>query len=119
MVSVELQNIRMHGFHGVFEGEKKTGSLYEINIKVNYEEGKADFNDLKQTINYSELFGIIKKRMQIPTPLLEKVAERIIGRIKHEYPNATEVILSIFKLQAPIEGIEGKVGVTMHKRYNG
>ena len=119
MVSIELQNIRLQAFHGIYEGEKKTGSMYDLSIKISYDEGKADFEELKDTINYSEVFAIVKRQMQIPTPLLEKVADGIIRRIKHQFPHTREVILSIFKLQAPIENFEGKIGVTMHKQFDG
>jgi dihydroneopterin aldolase len=118
MVSVELKNIRIYAFHGIYEGENRTGSPYEVGVKVCYEEGKADFSDINDTINYADLFSIVKQRMLVPTPLLEKVADGIIRRIKHQYPNIREVILSIYKLEAPIENFEGKVGVTMHKRFN-
>jgi dihydroneopterin aldolase len=119
MVSIELQNIRLQAFHGIYEGESKTGSTYEISIKVSFEEGKNEFSDIRDTINYAELFSIVKQRMQVATPLLEKVADGIIRRIKHQYPHTREVSLSIYKLQAPIENFEGKIGVTLHKRFDG
>ncbi len=119
MVSIELLNLRMHAFHGIHEGERKTGSEYELNITVNFEEGKIEFNDLSDTIDYAEVFTIVKQYMQIPTTLLENVADSIIRRIKQQYPNTAEVILSIYKLQAPIENFDGKIGVTLHKRFDG
>ena len=119
MVSIELQNIRLHAFHGLYEGEKKTGSIYDLSIKISFDEEKSDFEDLKDTINYEDVFAIVKQRMQIPTPLLEKVADGIILRIKLQFPLTREIILSIFKLQAPIENFEGKIGVTIHKRFDG
>ncbi|MFM9911217.1 MAG: dihydroneopterin aldolase [Chitinophagaceae bacterium] len=118
MISIELQNIRMHAFHGIFEGEKKTGSNYELTIKVSYEEGNSRFEDIKETISYTEIFAIIKQRMKISTPLLEKVADSIIKRIRHQFPNTREISISIYKLEAPIENFEGKIGITMHKKFN-
>ncbi len=118
MVTIELQNLRMRAYHGFYEGEINTGSLYDVSIKVSYEEGRTDFSDIRQTINYAEVFDIIRQRMQAPTPLLEKVADGIIRRIKHQYPNTKEVVISIFKLQPPIESFEGKIGITMHKKFD-
>ncbi len=118
MVSIELLNLKMHAFHGIYEGERKTGSEYEINIKVNFDEGGIQFYDLRDTIDYGKIFTMVKQCMQIPTPLLEKVADTIIRAIKQQYPEITEVILSIYKLQAPVENFDGKIGVTLHKRFN-
>ena len=118
MVAIELQNVRLQAFHGIYEGEKKTGSPYEVNIKVTYEEGDAQFDDLRNTINYVDIFEIVKQRMLIPTPLLEKVAEGIIRKIRHRYPFTREISLSIYKLEAPIENFQGKIGITMCKQFD-
>ena len=117
MVAIELQNIRLHAYHGIYEGEQHTGSPYEVNIKVVYDEGNTQFDNLKNTINYVEVFEIVKQRMKVATPLLEKLAEGIIRKIKHQYPFTKEVVLSIYKLEAPIENFQGKIGVTMQKQF--
>lgn len=118
MVTIELQNIRLHAFHGVYEGEKKTGSPYDVSVKVIYEEGSAQFDNLENTINYVAVFGIIKERMNIPLPLLEKVALGIIEEIKHRWPFAVEIMVSIYKLEPPIENFQGKIGVSIDKKFN-
>lgn len=117
MVSIELHNLRLHAYHGLYEGESKTGSAYEVNVKVTYDEGSVQFDDIRNTINYVDVFEIVKNRMAVPTPLLEKVAEGIIRRIKHQYPFAYDVTISIYKLEPPIEGIQGKIGITMRKEW--
>ncbi len=118
MISVELKDIELHAYHGIYEGEEKTGNPYIINLEVKYEEKDIDLDDITQTINYVDLYTIVKNRMQIPTGLLEKICESIIRHIRHQYPFISEVNLSIFKLQAPIRDFQGKVGVTMNKKFN-
>jgi len=118
MVTIELQNIRLQGYHGIYEGENKLGSVYEITVRVSYEEGQSVFDNVSETINYAEIYTIVKQRMLVATPLIEKLADDIAGLIKDQYPQSMEIVLSIYKLNAPIQGFEGKVGVTMHKRYD-
>lgn len=118
MVTIELQKIILHAYHGIYEGEAKVGSDYEVNLSVSYDEGKSNFDSINATINYAELFEIVQHRMKAPTPLLEKVAEGIIRKIKHRYSYAKEIVISIYKLQPPIQGFQGKVGITMHKRFD-
>jgi len=48
---------------------------------------------------------------------LEKICQGIILNIKHQHPSVSEIKISIFKLQAPIEHFVGKVGVTMHRSF--
>jgi dihydroneopterin aldolase len=119
MVVIELNQVKLHAFHGVYEGEKLTGSAYEINVRVAYEEGDSTFDDLKNTINYVEILEIVKQRMRIPSGLLEKVASDIISRIRDQYPFTREISFSIYKLDAPVENFQGKIGVTLHKKFDG
>jgi len=117
MVVIELQNVQFQAYHGLYEGEEKIGSPYEVNVKITYDEGDTTFDDLKNTINYVEIFDIVKQRMTVPTPLLEKVAQGILRKIKHHYPFVSEVMISIYKLQPPIPGFQGKVGISMTKKF--
>jgi dihydroneopterin aldolase len=118
MTTIELQNILLHAYHGVYAGEQKTGSPYDVSVKVIYDENGSQFDYLENTINYVAVFGIIKERMQLPMPLLEKVALGIIGEIKQRWPFSVEIMVSIFKLEPPIENFQGRVGVTIHQRFN-
>lgn len=117
MVTVELRDIRLFGRHGVYELEKLTGNEYEVNLWVSYEEGETDFDSIAKTIAYEQLFDIVRQRMMIDTPLLEKVCYSIIRKIRYKFPFATEVKISIYKLQAAIPYLDGKVGVSMHKIF--
>jgi len=119
MVVIELQQVLVHGFHGVYAGEEKTGCNYEVNVKVAYEEGDTTFDDLKNTIDYVEVLDIVKQRMAEATGLLEKVADGIILAIKSRYSFTTEITLSIYKLDAPVFNFQGKIGVTLHKKFDG
>jgi dihydroneopterin aldolase len=118
MVTIELQNIRLHAFHGVYEGERKTGSPYDVSIRVVYDEGDSRFDKLENTINYVAVFGIIRQRMKTPSPLLEKVALEMIEEIKQRWPFTVEIMVSVYKLEPPIENFQGRVGVSLHKRFN-
>ncbi len=118
MTSIELKDIRLHGAHGIYHGESKTGNIYQVDLCVKYEERTATFNTIDDTISYVELYDILRQRMQFPTPLLEKLCFDIIHQVKQQYPFIAEVMISIYKLQAPIENFEGKVGVSLHKIFN-
>jgi len=119
MVVIEVNQVKLHAFHGIYEEEKLTGSNYEVSVQVTYEEGDSTFDDLKNTINYVEILEIVKQRMRIPTGLLEKVADDIIRTIKQQYPFSTGISFSIYKLDAPVENFQGKIGVTLHKKFDG
>lgn len=118
MISIELKDIRLYARHGFYKEEPKTGNLYHIDLCVKYEEGNTKFSTLTDTINYVELYDILRQRMQIPTALLEKLCDEIIQQIKTQYPFIAEAMISVSKIQAPIENFEGKVGVSLHKIFD-
>jgi 7,8-dihydroneopterin aldolase/epimerase/oxygenase len=118
MLTVHLHNLLFFAYHGVYDGETKVGSDYEVQLNVSYEEKKVKFDSLKNVLNYAELYEIVRKRMAVPTPLLEEVAESIIRKIRHEYSFVKDITISIFKLQPPIENFQGKLGVTLHKKWS-
>lgn len=118
MVTVQLHNLIFSGRHGVFKEELATGNTFEVNLDVLYDEGQRPFEGLDSIVNYVILFDIIKTRMQQPSPLLEKIADEIIIKIREYYPFIREVILSIYKLQAPIGNFQGKAGMTLQKKFD-
>jgi len=118
MISIELRNVRIHAFHGMYEGEEKLGNDFIVNIAVKYEEHLNDLDDLNNTVDYVNLFDIVKKRMQVPTVLLEKVCDGIVRHVKHQYSFVREIDISVYKLQPPIPQFEGRVGVSMNKKFN-
>lgn len=119
MVTVRLHNLIFSGNHGVFKEELATGNTFEVHLDVLYDEKDRPFESLDTIVNYVNLFAIVKQRMHQPSPLLEKIADEIIGKIKVQYPFIREVILSIYKLQAPIGNFQGKAGMTLHKKFEG
>jgi dihydroneopterin aldolase len=119
MITVELKDIRMHAFHGFYEGENIEGSPYEIQLKVQYAEREgSEYKDIHETIDYAALYTIVRQRMMVPSPLLEKVAISIIRNIKHAYPVARNITLSIYKMNPPIPLMEGSVGITLSKTFD-
>ncbi|HUB59326.1 MAG TPA: dihydroneopterin aldolase [Puia sp.] len=119
MVTVQLHKLIFSGRHGVFKEELATGNTFEVNLDVLYDETRHPFGGLDSIVNYVNLFGIVKERMHQPSPLLEKIADEIIGKIREQYPFIREVILSIYKLQAPIGNFQGKAGITLHRKFGG
>src|SRR5687767_5590451 len=117
MLTIHLSNLVFHAFHGVYESERQIGGNYEVDVTVKYEEGDTQLDNVNNIVNYEVIFEIVRKRMSIPTPLLEEVTEAIVRKIKHQYRQLSEIAVSIYKLQPPIAGLQGKVGVTLHKIF--
>jgi dihydroneopterin aldolase len=117
MVTIELQNLIFYVHHGIYEEERRVMNSFEVNLSVSYPEINPVYERISDTISYVNLFKIVQEKMKDPVFLLEKICQGIILNIKHQYPAVSEIRISVFKLQAPIEHFIGKVGVTMHRSF--
>ncbi len=117
MVTVQLHNLIFSGHHGAIKEELTTGNTFEVHLDVMYDEKDRPFESLETIVNYVNLFSIIKQRMHQPSPLLEKIADEIIRKIKEVYPFIREMTLSIYKLQAPIGNFQGKAGISLNRKF--
>ena len=117
MLTIQLHHLIFFAHHGIHEEELLTANSFEVNLDVVFDEKKSKFDSLDETLDYVTLYDIVKKQMQIPTPLLEKICKEIIGKIKKGFPIIREIEISIKKLNMPIENFHGSVGVKMKKKF--
>lgn len=117
MVTIHLDKLRFNAFHGILDEERILGNEYLVDCTVNFYEREEVIVHIGDTINYVTVFDIIKKRMSIPTHLLETVAMQIGFEIYELFPQVKSISVSITKLHPPIEAIQGSVGVKWHKEF--
>ena len=117
MLSIHLYNIKFYSFHGVHEEETKLGGEFELDMTVMFEESVNIISELRESINYSDLYDIAKEQMNTPTALLETVVMRIGEEVHQRYSAVKEITISLKKLHPPIMQIQGSVGVSWNKKY--
>lgn len=93
------------------------GNEYEVNCDVEFHENVDVIMHIDDTINYVTIDQIIRRRMAIPTPLLETVIMEIGNEIHSHFPILKSIKISIKKLHVPIKGIQGSAGVTWQKHF--
>jgi dihydroneopterin aldolase len=112
MLLIHLHNLKFHAYHGVFEEERIIGNDYEVNLSVGFEPKQFPIQHLNQTLDYTQLYQLVKKRMSQPTPLLETIATEIAAEIQSQYSEVAKISISIKKLYPPVNNFEGSVGVS-------
>jgi dihydroneopterin aldolase len=117
MVTVELQNLFFNAFHGIHEEEKILGNEYVVNAIVEFPEIAEVISYMNETVNYAVIYEIIRKRMSIPTPLLETIAMEAGNEIHLHFPQIKFISLSIKKMHPPIEGMQGSAMVSWKKEF--
>ncbi len=101
----------------MFEEEAIVGTSFEVNLSIEFESEEV-IQSLKQTINYVEVYDIVKKHFERPRQLLEMLAQEITRDIKLADPRVTLVNIEIRKLNPPIANFTGSVGITYVKSFS-
>ena len=98
-----LHEVRFYAFHGVMPQERSVGGEFFVSVKVGYPLEKAmSSDDVADTLNYAELYELVKKEMMLPSSLLEHVMGRIVEALEKAFPKVTSVEVKIKKVNPPM-----------------
>lgn len=110
---VSLSGIRLYGYHGVAEQERKIGNWFEYSVELHYDAtGAAESDDIAEALNYAEVAETVRRESAIPSRLLEHVAGRIRKALLTQFPQATAGSVTVIKLHPPI-GLPAPAAVTL------
>lgn len=106
MDRIILKGLEFHAYHGVLPEENRLGQRFVIDLEMQLDlrdAGKHD--DLTLTVNYGEVYGLIKEIVTgTRYALIEALAQVIADRVLEQYP-VHYVKVRVQKPQAPIPGI--------------
>jgi len=116
MFTIHLNKLEFFAHHGLHDEEAITGTNFEIDVAVTFDATER-ITSIHQTINYADVYAVIKKHMQHPVALLETLAENITLEIYSLDNRIKSINISINKLHPPIKNFTGNVGVTYLKHF--
>ncbi len=103
--SIELKNMRFFAYHGVLPQERVIGNEFVVNLKIETDFSKAmASDDVKDTLNYAEVYDLVKIEMQQPSDLLEHIAGRIFNILKTHFSQIKTLEVRLAKLNPPVAG---------------
>ena len=112
--TVRLTNLRFHAYHGVLPQEKLTGGNFSVSIEVVGDICDACITDnVNDTINYAELYDIVKTEILQPSALIENVAYRIGKSIINKIDKVSSVKIELTKLNPPLGADSDGASVTI------
>ena len=114
---IQVNNIKLYGYHGCLEEEAKIGSEYrvDVSIKANLKKS-ARTDELEDTVDYVHLNHIVKEEMAIRSQLLEEVAQRILNRFFKELRMIKKATVSVSKINPPMGGNVEEVVIILTKK---
>lgn len=114
---IVLENMEFYAYHGCFEQERIIGNHFLVTLQMKTDTSKAELTDsLEDTLNYNEVYLIVKKEMATPSKLLEHVAARILDVLFSSFDVFIEITVKVSKLNPPIEGKIESVSVQLSRK---
>ncbi len=103
--SIELKNMHFYAYHGVLLHEKQNGNDFFVNVKFTADVTKSfESDNVEDTINYAEIYDLVKEQMAIPSNLIEHIAGRIFYKIKESFPQIEYLEVKLSKQNPPVGG---------------
>lgn len=107
-----LTGMRFHARHGVSQQEQTVGNTFIVDIQLECPlEAAMQSDNLNDTVNYGEVYAVVRRQMDVPSRLLEHVAARIIKALTDRFPQITGGRLRLEKTNPPITGFTGTAAV--------
>lgn len=116
MLTIALEQVHFHAYHGFFPEETIIGNDFIVDIYVRIP-ATTPIDDLSETVNYQGLYEIVATVMKIPRALLEEVVFDISGEIKRAYPTVQQSTVTLRKMNPPMGASIRNSMVTLEKQY--
>jgi dihydroneopterin aldolase len=109
---INIEGIKLYAYHGCLEEEALVGGSYivDVHMHVDFTEA-AETDDLSKTIDYCEVYELVKKEMAIRSKLIEQVGQRISDHLKKKFPALISHKVKVTKLLPPMNGNVEKVSI--------
>ncbi|MDL2265422.1 dihydroneopterin aldolase [Parabacteroides sp. OttesenSCG-928-G07] len=118
IAKIQLKGMHFYAFHGVSTQEKKVGNQFVVDILLTAPlENAVEQDALEETIDYSQIYAIVKEEMAVSSNLLEHVAGRIMQHVKRSFPQITEIEVAVTKKHPPFGGDVRGASVLLKETY--
>ena len=114
MAIISIEGMEFFAYHGCFKEEQLIGTKFIIDVFLKVDTQNAENTDnLHDTVNYQEVYQLVKMEMQQTSKLLEHVGRRILNTIKKHFPQVEQASLKIRKMNPPLGGKMDFVSLTL------
>lgn len=118
MDKIEIKEIQIYGYHGLFESEKQAGQQFSVDCEISVDTSMCK-EEILRTVHYGEVtMDIVKFFTKYRFDLLETLANELSKYLLIKYPLIQELKLCIHKPHAPIQAIFGDVSLTVTRKRN-
>ncbi|MBQ2917786.1 MAG: dihydroneopterin aldolase [Bacteroidales bacterium] len=116
--TIELEGMEFKAYHGCLEREKVVGNDFVVDFRGEMDmSAAAESDDLRDAVNYAEIYEVIKEEMAKPSDLLEHVTGRIVKALEEKFPQFTSFSVRVSKKRPPVSGVVQWSRITMYHEH--
>ena len=102
---LSVEGMAFYSYHGCLPEESKIGSKYFVDVEIEGDFSKTiNQDELQNTFDYSTIYYVVKKEMEVPSKLIEHVAGRIANALKQKLIGMQKLIVTVTKINPPVNG---------------
>ncbi len=118
MDKIIARGLRFKGCHGVLAEEQNTPQEFIIDLELYLDLGPAGLSDnLELTVDYEQVFHAVRRIVENQSyKLIETLAENIAQTILAGFA-VSSVEVTVYKPQAPVEGIFDYFAVKIRRKH--
>ena len=114
MSTIALENMEFYAYHGCMPEEQIIGTKFLVDLYLETDTMEAEqSDDLRTTVNYQEVYLLVKAEMGRKSNLIEHVARRILKILNERYPQVVDARIKLKKMNPPVGGKVESVSVTI------
>lgn len=111
---IRIEDMEFYAFHGHYREEQIVGNRFLVDLEMETDMEKAGASDrLEDATDYQIAFRTVKAEMEKKSFLLENIASRILDALYKNLPSIIRATVRIRKMNPPMGGNIGSVGVTL------
>lgn len=112
MGTIAINGMCFYAYHGCFTEERAIGTHFRVDLVLKTDTSRAEVSDnIADTVNYLEVYRVVKREMERPSNLLEHVAHRVGEAVREEFAGVETVTVKVYKLNPPLGGQMDSVSV--------
>lgn len=110
---IAIKGAEFYAYHGYYEEERKAGNTFIIDAEVTITSFDSQDDNIRDTVNYEQIYKICLVEMGNTQKLLETVVWNIITRFRNEFAQIINAKVKMEKIGPQLGGKVAKSVVEM------
>ena len=105
--TIRLRQMEFYAQHGVLPQERVVGGKYMVDVvlDVRLDEAALLHDCLEGTVNYADVYEVVREEMDVPSMLLEHVAMRILNALMKNFSLVERATVNVCKVNPPMGAV--------------